>query len=92
MCIRDRAYSFTLSPTIADLAGNRLDQNAHGTGGEAGDAYTLSTTLALPNRPSGRFSAMRAPSVRSSHAVREAVGPVSYTHLDVYKRQEDQHQ
>ena len=40
-------YTFQLSPQVADLAGNRLDTDRDGKGGEASqDGWTNSTTLA----------------------------------------------
>ncbi|MEZ6062667.1 MAG: CARDB domain-containing protein [Planctomycetaceae bacterium] len=42
-------YVMVIGPNITDLAGNLMDQNNNGTGGEAGDTFSRQLTLQSPN-------------------------------------------
>ena len=41
-------YSLTIAPTVTDYAGNPMDQNQNGVGGEPGDSFSGSFTEDLP--------------------------------------------
>ena len=42
-------YQVTIGPDIADLSGNRMDQNQNGTGGEAtADQFRSALSMSLP--------------------------------------------
>jgi hypothetical protein len=43
------SYAMTLGPTLRDVAGNLLDQNQDGTGGQPDDTFTASLILQSPN-------------------------------------------
>ncbi len=43
------SYSMTIGPNIQDLVGNLMDQNGNGTGGGAGDTYTVNLQLQRPD-------------------------------------------
>jgi hypothetical protein len=42
-------YTLTIAATVADLAGNAMDQNQNGINGEAGDSFIGSFNIALPD-------------------------------------------
>ncbi len=46
--ITSGVYTLTIAPGVADLAGNKLNQNQNGVNGEPADAFTGTFTMALP--------------------------------------------
>ncbi len=44
-------YSLQVGPNIRDLAGNAMDQNGNGTGGETADVYSTNIELLVPAEP-----------------------------------------
>ncbi|TWU48574.1 hypothetical protein Poly51_44740 [Rubripirellula tenax] len=44
-------YTYSVGSQITDAAGNLMDQDGNGTGGEAGDVFTSSIELVVPNEP-----------------------------------------
>jgi hypothetical protein len=44
-------YLLNVGPNIQDLAGNQMDQNGNGTGGEAGDVFSTTIELLVPSEP-----------------------------------------
>ncbi|MFI5453930.1 MAG: Ig-like domain-containing protein [Isosphaerales bacterium] len=69
-------YTLTIAPSVADLAGNKMDQNQNGINGEPGDSFTGSFTIGLPDLA---VTATQAP----SSAVLGAIIPVSWTVTNV---------
>ena len=85
MCIRDRLniggqIQFTNAQTVYDLNGKSTNIGASG-----GDGPYLGLDLisfSPPNDPNGKIDGISASA---------GLGTVSYTHLDVYKRQRHRH-
>ncbi len=48
------AYQFDLGPNVSDAAGNLMDQNGNGAGGQAADAYHVAFTVSTTS--SGTFT------------------------------------
>jgi hypothetical protein len=64
-------YTLSIAPGVSDLAGNHLDQNQNGTNGEAGDAFTGTVTIILPD--------LSIAATSPSSAVEGASIPVAFT-------------
>ncbi len=65
-------YTFTIAPTVTDLAGNEMDQDQDGIDGEPDDSFTGTFTIGLPDLA---VTATQAP----SSALLGASIPVSWT-------------
>ena len=43
------SYTLTVAPSVADLAGNKMDQNRNGINGEVGDSFSGAFSISLPD-------------------------------------------